>query len=373
MRLEGERSDVLRVFELFCLSVFLLELVLRLLANGRTALKSNWIRFDAFLVFSGLLSLLVLQPLQDEAGIPPDIVRSADMLLLLRLLRFIRVAKILRLLPLFNDMWKMCNGLIKAMNTMFSVVVLMMISIYLFACLGVDLISQSEILAEDQSTRRIVEKKFSSVGGIMLTLMQFADADSIAAVYAPLCMRQPLLALYFGAVWLILTVSLMNVVTAIILETAMAKGRDEAQEQLLEKRRVFTHIRPSLLELFDTLDIDQSGVLTLDEIVLAVKNRTVEFPPEIAESVTPAQMVEAFDFLDTDMSGKIDRKEFVEGVLVMVLSSVPLETAQILHLMRLVFSMVVQTSQNVKRLTEGVAQSMPLGNLQSVKSPGSVS
>jgi hypothetical protein len=262
-----------------------------------------------------------------------------------------RLVRALRLLNLFSDMWKMCNGLMKAVSTMLSVMVMIAITIYMFACFGVDVISQSS-LADNERTTHIVGQHFSSLPTVMLTLMQFANADSIAEIYAPLIHEQPLLALYFGVLWLVLTVSLMNVITAVILESALAKSKDEAQDQLMEKRRMFKRIRPRLEEIFSQLDRDQSGVISMEEVMEAVKSGELSFPEEIGVTVAAEQILDAFDFLDTDMSGELDCKEFVEGVLVLVLSAVPMETAQILHLTRLCFAMLVKTSAAVEKLTE---------------------
>jgi voltage-gated sodium channel len=354
-RLEGDVSPYLRVIELVCLGFFLTELALRLLVNGCKHWCGPWLCFDACLIFFGLLSQVVLEPLKESGDVSEETQQNTAMVLLLRLFRLMRVVRALRFLAIFSDMWKMCNGLMKSATTMLSVLALFGTVVYVFACLGLDLISQSS-LAEDEMTKDIVAVKFSSLPTAMLTLLQFSNADSTAVVYAPLIQAQPLLAFYFGALWLILSVALMNVITAVILESALAKSKEEAQDQVLHKRNMFQKVRPQLVELFEELDADNNGYISLEEIQFAILGGKLTLPKEIALCLAPEQIIDTFDFLDADRDGQITSKEFVEGVLVLVLSSVSLETAQLLHLTRMSYSLMAQTSYSVKKIEDELSQ-----------------
>jgi voltage-gated sodium channel len=348
LRLDGEVPDAFFWIESFCLSCFLLELFLRLMANGMQAVYSTWFIFDAILVFTGVLALWILEPISRSGVVSKDQMSIVDQLLALRLLRLMRLARALRLLVLFRELWKMCRGLMKAASTMFSVSVLVMLSIYVFSCLGVDVITKSETLAAKEHTRGVVEQYFSSLPKIMLTLMQFSNADSIAKIYTPLVVEHPILAVYFLVLWLVVTVALMNLVTAIIVETAMAKGREDNEEELVRKRSTFKRLRPRLMNIFSELDRDDSGKVSLDEVKSAVMSGRLKFPDEIRDCVAPEQLMDIFEVFDADMSGEIDQSEFLEGMLVLAISSVPME----LHLVRLCFTMLMQTSENVKKLVQ---------------------
>jgi len=138
--------------------------------------------------------------------------------LTLRVLRLLRLVRALRLLEQFKELWKLCNGLLRSMRTMLSVLLLVIVAIFVFACMGVDLIAESVTLNSNEETRMIVQEHFSSLPVVMLTLMQFANSDSIASIYMPICKEVPGLVLYFLVLWLVGAIALMNLVTAIVVE-----------------------------------------------------------------------------------------------------------------------------------------------------------
>jgi len=88
---------------------------------------------------------------------------------------------------------------------------------------------------------------------------------------------------YFLTLWLIVTVALMNLVTAIIVENAMAKGREDNEERQNHVRKVLKKILPEIAEVFDSLDVDRSGSLAIDELANATKSGTLIIPEDIKD------------------------------------------------------------------------------------------
>jgi Ca2+-binding EF-hand superfamily protein len=189
--------------------------------------------------------------------------------------------------------------------------------------------------------------------------MQFANADSIAGVYMPICRAEPAFAVYFLVLWLVVTVAVMNLVTAIIVENALAHGREDTEENQRQLRKVVKRIVPEIEEVFDKLDTDGSESLTFEEIEAATHNGELTLPDDIREIVEPHRLLEIFEFLDMDQSGTIEKDEFVDGVGSLAVSAVPIETTQILKLMR-------RTHHSVMEIEKIMQQT-------STKSPGGAS
>ena len=63
----------------------------------------------------------------------------------------------------------------------------------------------------------------------MITLSQFVTQDSIAAIYSPLIKARPVLVLYFLALLFIVSIALMNLVTAVLVEGALEHARQEKE------------------------------------------------------------------------------------------------------------------------------------------------
>merc|ERR1711988_449536 len=91
--------------------------------------------------------------------------------------------------------------------------------IYAFSCLGLELIRNHAAVGNNEDFTRIVDLHFCNIPRIMLTLMQFVAMDSVAAIYTPLIIEDGLLTIYFFAVILTVAIVLMNIVTAVIVNT----------------------------------------------------------------------------------------------------------------------------------------------------------
>merc|ERR1712232_150744 len=197
LELQGEIPSWLSALEHVFLSVYIVEINLNLLARGRKESFSDyWFVFDFVLVvtsctyswiFRGMLSSFIGH---GRGGILSWIV---DKVLIFRLLRLLRLLRALRLVPVLRTAWSLTYGLLTSTNAMISTLALLVLSLYLFACLGIEIIAKDPIFAGDE----IVKYRFGSLLSIMLTLVQFVTMDSISMLYVPLIKKKPVLALYF--------------------------------------------------------------------------------------------------------------------------------------------------------------------------------
>ena len=90
---------------------------------------------------------------------------------------------------------------------------------------------------------------------------------------------------------------------------------------------------PVLIEIFQTIDTDHSGLITREE----VSHVPIDIlPPRVLEAVCVDNMEDIFDLLDVDDSGFLTQMEFVEGLLNLSLLDMPMWTLQNLRLLKLV-------------------------------------
>mmetsp|Transcript_95415 Transcript_95415/g.256214 ORF Transcript_95415/g.256214 Transcript_95415/m.256214 type:complete len:85 (-) Transcript_95415:24-278(-) len=62
--------------------------------------------------------------------------------------------------------------------------------------------------------------------------------------------------------------------------------------------------------------------------------RDLDLPPELRKVLASGQIVDVCSYLDADRSGEIDEDEFVDGIFNLMLQSVPVETTQMLQMLR---------------------------------------
>jgi len=319
---------------------------MRLVAVGwRQCFSDAWFLLDFTLVVLGVTTVAVL--LFGGSG---DL-GLLESVLVVRAMRLLRLIRALRMLKYFRTVWRLVYGLLTSHNAMFSTLALILLTLYVFACLGVELISRDENLAEDDETRHIVELNFQSVPLTMLTLMQFVTMDSVALVYTPLVRKKPWLIIYFLAIILIVSIALMNLVTAVLVEGALENAAHDREADKLDLQEKLKEAVPKLRDVFNQMDADGDGNVTLEEIE-AVPMDVI--PKEFFERNAVSSMQEIFEVLDIDGGGELSQDEFVDGLLDIFFRDVPLETVQTLKLLRI----MEQRMQSLKDTIDSVQQKL---------------
>jgi len=300
----GHIPTSLRVAEYTFVIIYCVELAMRLYVLGKQkAFSNHWVKFDALMVAAGLLNLLFT--LTAFGGDPAAaVVDSANML---KMIRLFRLAKTVRVVVQFRTLWMLVQGLMYAVMPMFWTAILMLVVIYVFAVIAMEFI----LVSEDNEAYNAPARNFDTIGESMMTLMQFMTLDSAAQIYRPLIATKPLLFLYFLAFLLLGPIALMNIVTAIMVESSLRTANEDQ-----EAKKAWDNIRrkklmPKLRSIFLALDTSGDGEVDLSEILNA--------PPEVREAMQHIvgldELEEVFQLLDYDGSGSIDIEEFVEGIM----------------------------------------------------------
>lgn len=323
------------------LALFTIEILLRIIGLGTKNLTNVWFYMDFLLVGIGLLARVVI-PISGAGGLA-----GFETLLLVRCLRLLRLVRALRMISHFKVMWRLVYSLLTAGQTMLSTTVLILLALFIFGCVALEFITKDPKLSSHPETGPIVTDFFSSLPRAILTLTQFVTLDSIAAVYYPLIVQKPLLILYFGPIFFIVSIGLMNLITAVLVENSLEHAAHEAETERLQLKKRVKEALPALLEAFQELDADGSGCLTKEE----VENVPIDIlPPKMLEAISIESMPELFELLDVDCSGQLDQTEFVEGLLNLVLLDVPISTIQSLRLLRLLRTMSQKLDHDVQAL-----------------------
>lgn len=123
--------------------------------------------------------------------------------------------------------------------------------VYIFALLGVFLIKGGDDPHSEFDVA--ANKSFGSVSDSMLSLMALASGDGGFAIYRPLVTSKPWLGLYFGTFWLLVSVAVLNLVTAVIVNLTVHKTREDQDRQReadkAAKLSVIERFRSELCEL----------------------------------------------------------------------------------------------------------------------------
>lgn len=288
-----------------------------------------WFVLDLTLVALGLLALVLVPMLTiGNVGNMPAIKK----LFAVRSLRLLRLMRVLRMLRHFKIIWRLVIGFLTAWDTIFAATALLLTTLFIFSCAAVEFIAKDGDLVHGDTTQQIVSEHFLGLGRCMLTLMQFVTLDGLRDVYFPLVLEKPWLAVYFF-VLLVVSVGLLNLVTACFVENAMDNAAITAQEERSLLKQKVRGALPSLISLFQELDVDGSGLLTHKE----VDHVPVDIlPPRVLDSVYVDSMSDIFDLLDVNECGFLTQMEFVEGLLNLCLLDTPVATMQNFKLLKII-------------------------------------
>lgn len=214
------------------------------------------------------------------------------------------------------------RGLILSANMMIYTMVLLIIILYLFTTVGVELITLSSKKGyPDNEFKRIVESYFPTVPITMLTLVQFVCMDSIGQIYRPLIKSNPFLVVYFTGVILVVGIVLMNIITAVLVNGALEQANQDKEMMRAHEKTKKERLSKDLLEMFRRLDKDNSGVVDRDEVL----NASEEDKALLNEFMELKDPLEVFNQLDIDDGGTLSIEEFVEGLYECAVSKNPIE------------------------------------------------
>lgn len=334
------------IVEVLFLVIYILELIIRLVANKWRCFRDPWFIFDFVLVTVSLLG----QVIGAVASFPAVI----QQVLILRALRLLRVIRALRMIKQMRGVWRLVSGFLTSCNTMMSTLALLSLVLYIFAVLGIEMIAKDDTLQADVVTSRIIQENFSSLFVIMMTLSQFVTMDSIASIYIPLIKKKPELSSYFIALVIIVSIALMNLVTAVLVEGALDHARQEKEEDVKLSNSKFREMIPQLQSLFESLDTDKSGELQRTEIEAAEREKRAEIPADILDKASVASMTELFEKLDVDKSGSLKSAEFIEGCMNIFLLEIPVRDLMMMKMIRLVRSGVAHIEDEIRDLRRSI-------------------
>ncbi|CAE7879495.1 SCN1A [Symbiodinium microadriaticum] len=330
------------------LAVYFVEAVARALASGWSACRDGWFLMDegphlgciqgvmtprASLVCVGLLTLLVVP------SFGANELQSVEKLLIVRGLRLLRLLRALRMVSHFKIMWRLVHGLLTSAETILAVTLLLLVCLFVAACVAVEVIAKDEDLKKhDQLTMFVIDEYFSSLMVAVMTLMQFVTMDSLATIYFPLIEARPYLVLFFLPLLIFISIGLMNLVTAALVENAMKHQAEQEEQHKLQLKAKVREAMPTLINIFQTLDKDNSGNVTQEEL----RHVPVDvLPPKVLQALCADTWEELFEYLDVDGTGTLSQAEFVEGLLNLCLLDMPIATVQTLKLLQLIRAHIV--------------------------------
>lgn len=284
-------------------TLFVLEILLRMTVDGWSWIWS-WGNFaDVFLVVvTGVIPILILNPMG---------INSNDGLIrifaIVRVLRLVRLLRMVRMYSAFRIFWSLIAGVLDCFRTLVYSYLIITTVLYVFAIFAVYLIADDPSFQDD----RLAQLYFGDVPKSMFTLFQIITLDSWFEVARPLMSKSPVVAPFVILVIAVVTLVLLNLVVAAIVDNSMQRANSDEEALAVQKREELAKDLRELAYLFDDMDSDGSGMLSKDEYEAALEeNEEVTAKFEVLE-IPPSEYQSVWDLVD-DGSGEVSVRAFCD-------------------------------------------------------------
>lgn len=300
------------VFEHLFTSIWTLEMILKMLYLGVRQYfmgpGCGWNRTDCVLACISILDVWILPFVTDSQGM--------RMVTVLRVIRLTRLFRMMKFLRNFEELWLLVNGLIHALSVLCWVFILFLIIVYVGAVFVTSIIGK-DCDAPGYDDFADCHDMFGSMLGSMYTLYQVITLESWSmAIVRPVLKNQPFMIIFFLVFMLITSFGLMNIVMGVIVEQTLQHANEN--EQKLEQKKVAKQQAELqvLQGVFQQADLDNSGMVSLEEFLTVCERIDVQEMFEILELPVsrPRLAQRLFDVLDGNSSGEIKIDEFVEAM-----------------------------------------------------------
>jgi len=307
--------------------VFLVEMLMRIVAERSRWPCSMWNMFDAVLVVIGIVDVWILLP----AGATADI-RFLTLMRLFRLLRLMRVLRVVRVLRNAKELLLLISGIAGAFKAMVWGMILLGFMIFICALLVTKIVGKRCCLgdkvfndaisfppAEDGSSNENEGLYFDLFGTMprsMFTLFQFTaefQPDIVRATWAD-GVEGYLFSFFLIFYALASNIVILNIIASVIVDVVMSISSSKREEEVAEaKEELRKEITGKVDELFQSLDINEDRTLQYGELF----DKKTDHVQRVfkAAGLLPSDAKELFSLLDKDSSGAVTPSEFRESLV----------------------------------------------------------
>lgn len=310
------------------LGFYICECIGRLYVMRWAFFQFKWNHFDVVLIIFGVVGELMEVLLSDS---------STENMTVLRSMRMIRLLRASRILISFQELYALICGLSNCMKTLSWAISLVFMLLTIWSIIAVEYMNP---LMPDLAARGLYEETgcswcphaFSNILHANLTFFQMITGDGWSHLARPLIENHPWTASIFIAVIFSMVFGLLNLITAVIVDTAMSARQLDIMNMAQCKKTEREEAWNCFTSLCVDLDQDQSGDITYTELSEGIMNI-----PELEAylsimGVEKEDLSSLFELLDSDGDGFVTHEEFAQTLYKIKTQEVPYGICFIKHM-----------------------------------------
>jgi len=293
--------------------LFLVELLLRIFAEGCEFFHMRqkvWNVFDTFVVLCSIIDFILDLVMYDnnEGVNNAKLVRIGRIARTLRVYRSIRIASVVRFLSALQSL---IHSIVATLKSLVWACILMVLIVYIFGIVFTQAAS-NHLLREDDNE---LMEYWGTIGASMLTLYESVTGglnwhDPLKLLARMHWIWASLFLIYVSFVFF----AVLNVVTGVFCQSAIETARRDPEMILHSLAKEQKWQTRHLLNLFNALDVDGNGKLTIIELERSLEKESVQ-AQFIAMDLEVPDAWSLFKLLAKDCTHLIAVDEFVDGCM----------------------------------------------------------
>eukprot|EP00746_Dinoflagellata_sp_MGD_P136301 gnl/MRDRNA2_/MRDRNA2_70253_c0_seq1.p1 gnl/MRDRNA2_/MRDRNA2_70253_c0~~gnl/MRDRNA2_/MRDRNA2_70253_c0_seq1.p1 ORF type:complete len:679 (-),score=109.89 gnl/MRDRNA2_/MRDRNA2_70253_c0_seq1:18-1760(-) len=319
-------SEVWWWVEQFFLTFYLFEIIVRVKRQGSGFLYDEderwWNFFDVSIIASAVAdqwALPLLFPSIFAAGESgPGSPKIGQIMNVMRLVRLLRILRLVRLIRTIRPLFVLAQGIIRAMQSMFWVLVLTVVALYAFAIITTRMIGHAMMVRDPNDLPEVSRHMFKTVPDSMFALFGIMNGQNWSNIM-PLLDMIPWTKPVFVVFTIYASWALLSVMTGVVSDNMLSAREVDVhmQDELAhEKERKKTM---AILDDIFTMSCEgasngnRSGGMSRKEYRKVVADPNNKRKIDKLSTVSQADLLRMYDMIDLDQSGKVEYDEFITG------------------------------------------------------------
>eukprot|EP00746_Dinoflagellata_sp_MGD_P124774 gnl/MRDRNA2_/MRDRNA2_59402_c0_seq2.p1 gnl/MRDRNA2_/MRDRNA2_59402_c0~~gnl/MRDRNA2_/MRDRNA2_59402_c0_seq2.p1 ORF type:complete len:903 (+),score=151.51 gnl/MRDRNA2_/MRDRNA2_59402_c0_seq2:146-2854(+) len=325
-----EWTSGLYILDMIFLGIFTAEVILVGYGCGLGSFRSPQGVLDITIVVTGWLFEIILPIALEASG--GNSAEGLHIMQMVKMFKALRAIRVLRVLTMFDALWLTVQSFTFCLQPLAWTVLFILMIIYLFAIFAVGLIGQNDEAFGDhmgEEDLNIVQARFSTTVSSMVCLFQIMTLDEWFAIVSPLLTAAPWTYAFFIPYIAVCSLALMNLVTAVVVESSMRRHTPENEAEF-EQKSFETQVEATvaeMLDIFHKFDEDGSGELDAKEFVnnaprspqiMQIMSVLGYISPEEQEHVQSGNLddvLQSFFKILSDDSNTMNTQKFMESLL----------------------------------------------------------
>jgi len=295
---------------------FVFEIVVRVRLEGFKGFFCSeeeffWNWMDFVIVLLGVLDLWAI-PVGDLLFGTKTATGFGRLVLVVRMLRMLRILRLLKLVKAVRPLYSLALGVTQAMQSIFWVLVFLVVTLYAFAILATRLLGHSKHIQESEVLPLASKELFCSIWDSMFALFSIMNQQNWEAM-GPLLEEVPAIKPVYVLFTICSSWALLSVLTGVVSDNMMSVREQQSQkdEEAVEERRIW--LARWLRGVFAAADKDGSMTLERSEYRELLKSPFHLKRLQQVAKVPMQDLMQMFDILDVDHNGQIEFQEFLVG------------------------------------------------------------